>query len=113
VTLRFGKYSGERLEDVPLSYLAWLFEEGRIDAALRRAIRAEIANRIGTTLDSWPQSRRPLPPSPEIAETVNDLIVAGYRQLALRRHPDRGGDHQLMIAATSARDWLLGQIGEA
>lgn len=41
MTIPFGKYRGERVEDVPLSYLAWCVEKlDRVDPALLRAIRA-------------------------------------------------------------------------
>jgi hypothetical protein len=106
VRLQFGKYRGLDLEDVPLGYLGWLLEEGKIDAPLRRAVRSEIGNRIGSPLDGRSAAPRALPLTPEVAATADDLIALGYRQLALRHHPDRGGDHHLMIAATSARDWL-------
>jgi hypothetical protein len=34
-------------------------------------------------------------------------IKAAYRRLALRAHPDGGGDHELFIRVTAARDALL------
>ena len=106
MTLPFGKYSGRDLEDVPLSYLAWLFEEVEIKSrALRRAIVAEIADRIGAPFDAYNEPYRP--PAPPL---VAALIAAGFRQLASRHHPDHGGNHHQMIATTAARDWLVQQV---
>jgi hypothetical protein len=110
VKLPFGKHRGKQLADVPLGYLAWLHEEVQVkDRALRRAIRAAIADRIGATFDAYTPPPHWSPPPTLTA----DLIAAGFRQLALRHHPDHGGDHHRMIAATAARDWLLKQVGAA
>lgn len=103
-SLAFGKYRGWPLEDVPLGYLAWLFEEGRIDARLRSALRREIVGRIGTSVDRTPEPRQL--PSREIADAATELIVAGYRAAAKGRHPDTGGSHEAMLACGAARDYL-------
>jgi hypothetical protein len=103
--LRFGKFAGCDLEDVPLSYLSWLFEEGRIDPALRRAIRAEIADRIGTTRDDEGKSPRLLP-APDVADAAHQIVDAGYRVAAKRAHPDAGGTHAAMLVVGDARDYL-------
>ena len=41
-------------------------------------------------------------PAPDVAD---ELIGAGLRTLARRYHPDAGGSHDAMIAATAAADW--------
>jgi hypothetical protein len=35
-----------------------------------------------------------------------ELVRLGYRALSKATHPDAGGSHADMIAATAARDWL-------
>lgn len=107
----WGKHRGQRLCDVPLGYLAWLLEEGRqLEPALRRALRAELADRLG--LEPPPPPSRPMlqPPTAAIARAAADIVAAGYRAVALRAHPDQGGTHDAMIAATQARDWLRRQV---
>jgi hypothetical protein len=107
MTLPFGKYRGQDIADVPLGYIAWLLEEGRdLKPDLRRALRGELADR----LDLQPQPARRALPAPAIADAVTEIIAAGYRAVALRAHPDRGGTHEAMIAATEARDWLKQQV---
>ena len=36
-----------------------------------------------------------------------DIIKAGHRLLAQKRHPDKGGSTQQMIKLNRARDYLL------
>lgn len=52
--------------------------------------RAEAAAILGVSLQSSPEE-----------------IIAAYRRLALRLHPDNGGSSQLMQEITQARDLLL------
>ncbi len=104
--LEFGKYRGHQLDEVPASYLAWLLEEARtLDAALRRAIRAELADRIGATLGGHPVTPRLLP-APDVANAAASIIDTGFRVVAKATHPDIGGSHGAMLAVGSARDYL-------
>lgn len=45
--LPFGKFKGEDLCDVELSYLKWLEEQDWIDSGLRKALNHEIERRTG------------------------------------------------------------------
>jgi hypothetical protein len=108
VKLRFGKFRGRELADVPMAYLAYLFEQADdIEDELRAAVRVELARRIEAPIAASRTSDHGSP-APEL---VGALIAAGFRRLAVKFHPDRGGDHRSMIAATRARDWLLQQVG--
>jgi hypothetical protein len=117
VTLPFGKYRGRCLDDVPASYLAWLFSEGDIRPDLRRAIRRELLNRLDGVpyemAEAWRHGAPTLPSDPAVMAAVRQIVSSGYRAAALTHHPDRGGDHHLMVAATAARDWLTQAIGGA
>ena len=76
--LNFGKYRGRYLDEVPLSYLAWLFESlnGRPD--IREAALGEIRRRVlGYELDAEPLS--------------TERVKRVYRTLAMEFHPDRNG----------------------
>ncbi|MBX3027513.1 DUF3820 family protein [bacterium] len=109
MTMPWGRYRGQDIADVPLGYLTWLLDEGRaLRPDLRRAVCAEVADRLDLRPEP-PAPRRPLPP-PALASAIRDIIAAGYRAVALRAHPDRGGTHQAMVAATEARDWLREQV---
>jgi hypothetical protein len=105
----WGKHRGEPLRDIPLGYLAWALESAAsLDDELREAICDEVRHRLG--VDDSPRWPLALVPDPETADAANELIVAGYRAVALRAHPDKGGTHQAMLAATAARDWLRGAV---
>jgi hypothetical protein len=102
-TMPFGKYRGAPLHDLPGEYLDWLLtldlRERLWGAAHREADRRRAAGSGRTAADA---RVRPCP-APQVAE---ELIGAGLRTLAKRHHPDAGGTHDAMIAATSAADWL-------
>ena len=69
---------------MPLSYLAWLFENlgGRPD--VREAARAEIERRV-----TWGHAWAPVP-------LDMDKVKRIYRELAFQFHPDHGGDTGVM-----------------
>lgn len=100
MTMPFGKYRGWAIADLPGDYLAWL-DTIELRDPLRAAVASERDRRTG------PRPRVPSCPSPTIAQ---ELIGAGLRSLARRYHPDAGGTHEGMIAATAAADWLRSQL---
>jgi hypothetical protein len=76
--LRFGKYRGWHVEEVPLSYLAWLFENLAEKPELHEATGAEIQRRVsGYDLEAVPLSMA--------------RVKRIYRTLAMEFHPDRNG----------------------
>ena len=80
--LNFGKYRGLRVSEVPLAYLAWLFEtvNGRPD--IREAVLVEIRRRVSVYEAVYELDTKPL--SMERVKRV-------YRTLAMEYHPDRNG----------------------
>jgi hypothetical protein len=83
--LNFGKFKGWRVDEVPLSYLTWLFESLTGKPELREAARAEIHRRVsGYELDTEPLNM--------------ERVKRVYRTLAMEFHPDRGGSHMAMQA---------------
>lgn len=76
--LNFGKYRGRYLDEVPLSYLAWLFESLTGKPEIREAALDEIRRRVlGYELDAEPLSM--------------ERVKRVYRTLAMEFHPDRNG----------------------
>jgi hypothetical protein len=106
----FGKFKGDRVTDVPTTYLTWCFETcENLSPSLRRAIQRELASRLG--FRTTPPSRMPVAlPDPDVCEAARVLISAGYRAVAKRAHPDTGGHHLLMLQLGQARDWLVGVL---
>jgi len=80
--LNFGKYRGWHVSEVPLAYLAWLFESlnGRPD--VREAVLLELRRRVSAYEAVYKLDTKPL--SMERVKRV-------YRTLAMEFHPDRNG----------------------
>lgn len=112
-TMPFGKWKGHRLEDVPGSYLEWVLGVAKTKS-LRQAIEEELDRReAGHERRRQQQAPPPPPPrgrsplaEPTIAAAALDIVNAGYRQTALKRHPDHGGDVEAMKAVNLAADAL-------
>jgi len=83
VRLRFGKYRGWHVSEIPLAYLAWIFESLTGKPELHEAARQEILRRVSGY--EW----EPEPVDPDRVRRV-------YKTLALEHHPDRGGDGRIM-----------------
>ena len=76
--LRFGKYKGWYVEEVPLSYLAWIFESLTGKPEIQEAALDEIRRRVsGYELNGEPLSM--------------ERVKRVYRTLAMEFHPDRNG----------------------
>jgi len=88
VILKFGKYRGQDIQDVPLDYLEWL--AGTAD--LIKAAREEIERRKAAEEASLP--------------VVEKLIRAGYLSLAKTCHPDVGGTVDAMREVNAAAELL-------
>ena len=82
---KFGKYSGQSIEDVPQDYLDWLLKTDQEQISM---IEAELTRR-----KSLEEASMPL---------VERLIHAGYRVLSMKAHPDAGGTHAEFIALQAA-----------
>jgi hypothetical protein len=131
--LTFGKFNGTDLADVPDDYLRWLAGAyggpdwgGDVDPDLRAALDAEARRRAARQArkDSRRRSYRtqrqertsaPEPRIPEAvdADTCRKLIAAGKRSLAMRLHPDAGGDTGAMQRVNVVADWLEQQAERA
>src|SRR5689334_22759860 len=93
----FGKHQGERLEDIPESYLWWILDNvADLNPLLRRAIVRH--------LEEDEPSPRPAPrPAPTPATRVAEIALARstlkvlYREASMRFHPDHGGSNEAMV----------------
>jgi hypothetical protein len=106
VRLRFGKYKGWPLADVPTGYLRWMLREvERLDYYTRRAaeevLRArECSRQPGEDDDDCDD---PAPPQLDWRPVVKQW----FARLSLRYHPDRGGSDAEMRVVTNAHDLLV------
>jgi hypothetical protein len=103
----WGKYRGRSIADVPTAYLAWCLDASNITEPYRSAIRLELAARLRCVP---PRPAGPSVPA-DLCRAVRVLIEAGYRTLALKTHPDRGGDVKLMQQVNGAREWARAALG--
>ena len=99
----FGRFRGERLEDVPDAYVRWLLAIELRDP-LRTAVLAEAELR-GLVPHSAPQGA----PRRDVAE---QLVTAGLHALARRHHPDVGGNVRTMQDVTTVASWLRARARE-
>jgi hypothetical protein len=108
----FGKFRGRDLAEIDDGYLVWLATLDDLRPLLRAGVRRELRRRGYELADfEEPHARREQPPPPpppppppggglEIAPGDEELFAqifhAGYRALAMRYHPDTGGDAETM-----------------
>jgi hypothetical protein len=116
----FGKHRGLEIGEIPGSYLEWLLT---IDLRphLRRAVERELVARShhGYGRDYGPprEPHSSQPAGVAVSVTRDDvgllkeLFESGYRQMALRYHPDRPrGDTQLMTRLNLLIETLRRQL---
>jgi hypothetical protein len=113
---KLGKYKGYPLADIPQDYLEWLRDTVELREPLATAIEREWERReYGfDPEDNDPEEDEPeedYQPTPDLLASLNpeeqallqELIQAGFRALALRYHPDQGGN--ATACASLTRSW--------
>jgi hypothetical protein len=110
----FGKYRGWRLAALPDDYVEWLLSLEDLRAPLAARVLEEATRRGLHRHHHHDQDRSAQPDRarryvPDVI-IVEKLVGAGLRTLARKYHPDAGGDHELMVAANHAADWLIDQV---
>ena len=101
----FGKYKGRDIRDIPLGYLEWLLENvDNLTANQRR----EIEIFLGHYEDE--PTRDPDPtPEVDVGRLIN-LVNRWRAKAAMKFHPDRGGDEELMKSINELADDLIRSI---
>lgn len=67
----------------------------------------EEARRLLEEMDRRKAERRKIP------DIAQEIVKAGYRHLASKRHPDKGGDMRTMQDLNAATAWLRERIERA
>ncbi len=114
MTMPFGKHKGEHIDDVPLDYLMWVYENCDLRSeALASAISARIRGRQSRTSSHSPPPPPPPPPPPRQEQatstgvaTIEKVVRAWHRQMAMKYHPDRGGTHEQMLLVNEGAELL-------
>lgn len=91
----FGRHKGVLVGELPDEYLDWLHAR-ELREPLRAAVLQEWRWRFADDAPAPPDTRR----------MADQIIMVGYRSLALEHHPDRGGATQAMQAINAAAAWL-------
>lgn len=121
--ITFGKYRGEEIDDLPLSYLWWLIraEVG----CLTLGMREEVLNVLEDAGEDVREYRRESPPRQQYSYSnggcmvvlgqkrkalFTELIECGFKALAMKKHPDRGGTNEQMRELAELRDELRAQL---
>lgn len=95
--MRFGKFRGTRVEDLPDDYLEFLLSIAR--EPLRTAVEQELAARQE--------------PTGPVLKMAGEVVTSGYRVLALKHHPDHnGGSGATMRLVNEAVGFLRGRLRE-
>jgi hypothetical protein len=99
----FGKYRGVVVEALPEEYLTWLWENIDLREPLRTAVEEALDGHTEP-----PVRTKDVPAV--VKHMAQEIITTGYRALAHRHHPDKGGSHDAMIRLGQARDWLNEEV---
>jgi hypothetical protein len=88
----FGKYRGEYVDELPVDYLTWLFENVELRGGLAQAVRDALSE----------QSR-----DADMVLNEGALVHRIYRGLCRRWHPDCGGSNDAMKAVNDFYEKLM------
>jgi hypothetical protein len=100
-TMPFGKHKGQQLSSLPDEYLHWL-----TTIELKPWLLAAVQDELRFRREAPPPKQVPAAVIPtEHRQAVKEMVEAGFKQLALKHHPDKGGDAELMRALLEARLW--------
>lgn len=100
----FGKYRGCEIADLPENYLEWLLTI-ELKSGLFDAVVIEINRRRFSRQHYQAKSEVPAAPM------VKEIVKAGYRALAMKYHPDHGGDGKKMVELNLTYEKLLQEVG--
>jgi uncharacterized protein (DUF3820 family) len=96
--ISFGKFKGEQVQFLPDDYLWWLFGQDFLKPPLAEVVKSEVSMRWPGKFEIFlkqPRQRasKTKKKPPELA-----AIKSIFRELALKFHPDTGGNTAAMAA---------------
>jgi hypothetical protein len=109
----FGKFAGWQLEDLPQAYLTWLKSRTNLRDPLRSCVQFEWERRLQELREPVHSDRGVIRVPFEHRELFAEVVESGYRTVAMRVHPDRGGDPVRMRALNALVEELREQINVA
>jgi hypothetical protein len=100
------RFRGCGISEIPSWYLRWVLEYLDLRPHLRLAVEDELAARAGEDDRTTRGDSRYLN-----VMVAREIITAGRRSLALRHHPDHGGNVERMKLINTTADVLLERVG--
>ncbi len=124
----FGKHKGDDVCDLPQDYLLWLVSNIDMRKELKEAVVEALEEQgIIVTPDmfcdpitgekgkfdnsKFQNAPTYLHPDNDMKKILVDLVDAGYKSLAKKAHPDKGGKKEDMQALNSVKEWLQKGLG--
>lgn len=128
----FGKYKGEEICDLPEDYLMWLVSNVDMRQQLKDEVVMVLEDQynIIVTPDMFLNSAtgekgaKPkfdnssfnnfpsyLNPNSDMRKFLKDIVDKGYKAVAQKIHPDKGGNKEDMQALNDVKDYLYKGFG--
>ena len=119
----FGKYKDKEIAEIPLEYLHWLANNVELKGALKWSIckhlkmnvddLEQLQNDYNTAFEENKVLKEEISklqkPSSKPSKTTKNNFDSLYRKLAMKYHPDRGGDEIAMKVVNEIFDEIRGQ----
>lgn len=119
----FGKYKDKEIADIPLEYLHWLANNVELKGALKWSVckhlkmNVDDLEQLRTDYNAAIEENKVLKeevaklqkPSGKPAKAAKNNFDSLYRKLAMKYHPDRGGDEIAMKVVNEIFDEIRGQ----
>ncbi len=107
--LRFGKYKGQMIANVPASYLHWLVRNAwNLTYAEKATLEAYLG--VGQYSPDSATAERAGKVGDDLLADVKDAVSRCRRALAGKFHPDRGGSTEAMQWINDAMDTLTTEL---
>lgn len=96
--IQFGKHKGWPVNELPDGYLQWLFFLETLNPDIEQAVKMEVATRWPDKIQLTIKQPRQRAARTKKKPPEQAAIKAIFRELAMKFHPDTGGDTAAMAA---------------
>ena len=102
MNIPFGKYRGSKLTELPGHYIRWLLRQEWLEEPLAGALRDEFERRQRRAEEICQQRLL----TGEVQKVATEIVKVGYKQMAMKFHPDSGGSHEGFLTLGQAKTLL-------